>query len=260
MRLALRSILSCSAFAVAACARVGSVPAPPPLSTDRPSFSTGTGVVPVGFPQVESGVSISRTDGTDLIAVGEATLRSALTPTLELRVTAPSYLTLRSAALNADGFGDAALGAKLVLREATGEPGATAPALSLLLGSTLPTGAEAFGATRGLLSGALLADWALAPRLGLNANVSWAQATSDAGTADSWAGVLGLSVSHNERLGSFVQVFSVQGVSGTWDAPYLIGGLTILVRPTLQLDVHGGARTSSPGSAHYMGLGISRRF
>lgn len=260
MRLALRTIIGASAITATACARFDSAPAPAPLSTDRPSFSTGTGVVPVGYPQVESGVTVNRADGVDLISIGEATLRSALTPTLELRVTAPSYLSLRSAALSQDGLGDAALGAKLVLREGSGEANAAAPALSLLLGTTLPTGANALGAGRGLLSGALLADWALAPRLGLNVNVSWAQALADVGTADTWAGVLGLSVAHDERLGSFVQMFSVRGVSGTWDAPYVIGGLTYLARPTLQLDIHGGARTSSPGSAHYVGVGISRRF
>lgn len=209
---------------------------------------------------MESGATLNRADGVDLISIGEATLRSALTPTLELRVTAPSYLALRSEGLNADGLGDAALGAKLVLREGSSDANAAAPALSLLVGSSLPTGADALGAGRGLLSGALLADWTLAPRLGLNVNVSWAQAASAGGTADTWAGVLGLSVAHDERHGSFVQMFSVRGVSGTWDAPYLIGGLTFLARPTMQLDIHGGARTSSPGSAHYLGMGISRRF
>ncbi len=260
MRLSIRALLVGSVVAVCACSRLETRTAPAPLSTDRPSFSTGTGVVPIGFPQVESGVSFSRADGVDQIVVGEATLRSALTPTLELRVTAPSYLLLRSASLTADGLGDAALGAKLVLREGAGEPSVTAPAISLLLGASLPTGAKPLSAGQSLLSGALLADWTLAPRLGLNANVVWAQAASDVGTADTWAGVLGLSVSHSEQLGSFVQMFSVRDVSGSWDAPYLIAGLTFLARPTLQLDVHGGARTSSLGSAHYIGVGVSRRF
>ena len=251
-------LLAC--LALGACTRTIARLQPILLSTDRPSFSSRASVVPVGFPQVESGLTYSRTDGASATAIGETTLRAAVSPTVELRLTAPSYVLLRESGSAADGLGDASLGAKLVLSDVPSRPGETAPSVALLLGTSLPTGAPGVGSDRALPSAALLVGWSLSPRTGLTANAIWGQAEVAGGTADVWAGVLGLGFSHTDKVGSFAEVYSSRGPSGDWDDPWVVGGLKFLMLRTVQFDVHGGVRSATPGEGYFLGLGLSRRF
>lgn len=249
-----------ASLALSACTRTIARLQPSPLSTDRPSYYTRTSVVPVGFPQVESGVTYSHTDGARTTAIGEATLRAAVSPTVELRLTAPSYVLRRATGNSTDGLGDASLGAKLVLNEGSDRPGEPSTNLSLLVGSTLPTGSAGLGDSRALPSAALIAGWTLTPEAGLTANVIWGRAEEGGRTANVWAGVLGFGFSHSDRVGSFVEVYSTRAASRDWDFPWFVGGLTFLMSRTVQLDVHGGVHSASIKDDHFVGLGLSRRF
>jgi hypothetical protein len=249
-----------AAFALGACAHPMAQVAPAPIASDRPSYSTGTAITPVGFPLLETGLTYYRADGVNLLAVGEATLRVGVAPRAELRLTAPNYNMVRPDPFRADGLGDAGAGVKVTLKEGPAEAGTFEPGLALLAGVSLPTGSQAFTGDQVLPSASFIAGWSLTDRVGLTANLIWAQARSGGGTVDTYAAVGGVSFSHTDKFGSFYEVFSTRGPSGNWDDPYLTGGVTYLLTPRFQLDAHWGFRTSGPGDAYYLGTGFSRRF
>ncbi len=248
------------ALSLGACVRPAMQAEPAPIASDRPSFFAGTSIAEVGHPLLEIGTTYARTDGANLLAVGEPTLRVGLSPRVEVRVTAPSYLMLRPDAVRADGLGDVGLGAKVNLLGVPEGAPRLHPRLSLLAGTSLPTGSAAFGSDRALASAALLAAWSLGERVALDANLVWGQGDVGGGTADTWAAVAGLSMALSDRAGSFAELFSTRGPSNDWDPATLHAGVTYLLRPSLQIDWHAGVRLKESGEGYYLGFGLVRRF
>ncbi|MBL8996935.1 MAG: transporter [Gemmatimonadetes bacterium] len=256
-----RAILACAvALSLGACVRPAMHAEPSPIASDRPSFSTGTSIAEVGHPLLEIGTTYSRTDGANVLVVGEPTLRVGLSPRIELRLTAPNYLMVRPDAIRADGLGDAGIAAKVTLLAIPDGASRIHPHLSLLAGTSLPTGSETFGSDRALPSASLIAGWALSDRVGLGANLIWGQADVGGGTADTYAAVAGISVSHTDRFGSFTELYSTRGPSADWDPASLQYGVTYLLRPSLQLDGHAGVRLKDTSEGYFLGFGLTRRF
>ena len=124
----------------------------PKIGPARFDFSTGTGLVPPGYTQIESGVSGTRRGASRGNAYGGLLLRVPASERVELRVQLPTYAVMHQDG-RSSGADDVALQAVFLLsqREKT--------SLALQLVSTLPTGSRGIAERRlqptAILAGAL---------------------------------------------------------------------------------------------------------
>jgi hypothetical protein len=147
-----------AAFSLAACA---TTPRAGAVSTSRMGVVKGPGVVAAGVLQVEAGYLRAERDPRVRQVFGETLLRVGLGRETELRATFPSYLHTETPAATTEGAGDAALALKHRFRQ----PAGWMPGVSLTVGSTLPTGAEAISAGQAQPEAIAAAEWRLPRRL-----------------------------------------------------------------------------------------------
>jgi len=237
----------------------------PDLVTDRPDQTESSVVVRPGRVQLETGWTFSREDESgerkDTEEAAGTLVRIGLAERVELRVGWAGYISedvdLAGAMTEADGPGDAELGAKLYLREEQGR----APELALLAAVSLPTGADEFSSDELDPSFRISASHGLSERLaiGYNAGLAW---TSESGaTLSSYLYTAALGIGVTDRLGAFVELFGELPASAPGrPANSVDGGLTYLLRDNIQVDLAGGIGLSSAADDWFVGLGISVRF
>jgi hypothetical protein len=136
------------------------------ITTDRPSVTESSVVVPRGGLQIESGLQAADNAGQWTLDVPESFVRYGLLESTELRLALPNYfLHLPVGESTTSGFGDLALGVKQQLGPVAGFN------LSLIPFISLPTGARGIssgGYDPGLQlpwSRALSGDWTVAGQL-----------------------------------------------------------------------------------------------
>lgn len=231
-----------------------------PLITDRPDFTESPQVVPRGRVQVEGGLTYSREGAARSIETGELLVRVPVANKVEVRVGVPSYASQRDGG-RSSGLDDAFLGAKFAL--SPGNPERKKPALGLLIGTSLPTGARAIGENAYQAEAILSASWELSPKLAFNSNVGYAR-LSDGGTRfDQLRGSISLGFSLNEKWGAFAEVFGLSKADATGkSAKYVDGGVTYLINNDFQLDARLGLGLNNKvgGADYFAGVGASRRF
>lgn len=231
------------------------------LVTDRPDFTESTQIVPLGYTQVEIGGTASRDGDVRNVAIGEALVRVGLAPRAEFRLTLPSFVTERSAGMSASGSDDAGLGVKVALHAGPETPGSLEPSVSLLVGTSLPTGSELFGSRRALPALKFLTSWTITDRLGFASNVNWAHAEDAGAPHNEWSGSGSFAFAFSERVGGYAEYFLFGERASVWQRrDYLNGGVTFLLNDALQLDARAGTRVDRAGDGVFFGLGVSRRF
>lgn len=228
------------------------------LITDRPDFTESPQVVPSGRVQVEGGYTYTRAGATREHALGEILVRVPIARKMELRVGSPSYLWQRDGG-RIPGLDDAFLGAKIALSDGGGKR----PALGLLFGTSLPTGANAVTADAWQPEGVLAASWDLCPTTALSMNLGVARPV-EAGTRFSQVfGSLSLGHSLNDKWGAYAEVFGFNKVDATGkSAKYVNGGVTYLLNNDFQLDARlgFGLNNHAGGPDFFTGFGVARRF
>jgi hypothetical protein len=248
-----RAPLPLAAFLFAACAHSAVRVDPGPFVTDRPDFTESAFTVPKGYSQLEVGATSSRESGERGLALGETLVRAGIASGLEFRVSPGSYLV--------EGTGSAGVSMKLGLHEGPGTPGSTEPTLALLVGTSLPTGAQAFRGTRALPLVKLIAAWSLTDRLALGSNVNWASTEAGGTSGHQWSGSASFGYAFSGRVGGFAEYYAIGDQLGAWQRrSYVDGGLTYLLREGFQVDVRFGVRADGPGDGTFAGLGLARRF
>ena len=240
-----------------------------PLVTDRPTAATSTSIVARGAVLWEMGSKFSRDDADgvrdDSADLFDSLLRIGLYERVELRIGWLSYASKESSgaagSTDVSGTGDGALSAKIRLRS---EKGAW-PELALLVGTTLPIGADAFTSDEPDPFVALASSHGFSDRLGLVYNVGLDSVTRTRDQRDhrdldlTYSGAL--SITHGPRLASFVEAFGETAVEGPRSTSVSVGGgVTYLVRPNLQLDASGGAGLSGSATDWFVSAGLSVRF
>jgi hypothetical protein len=157
------AVLAVVALSLAACA-TGVHPRAGSVSTSRMGVVKGPGVVAAGVLQVEAGYSRGQRDERTRHVFGETLLRVGFGFNTELRATFPSYLrTTAPGVATTEGASDAALAVKHRFRQ----PAGWLPGISLTVGSTLPTGADAVSAGGAQPEAVAAAEWRLPHRLAL---------------------------------------------------------------------------------------------
>jgi hypothetical protein len=245
--------------------------ATPPLVTDRPDQTESTSIVAPGRVQVEMGLTSRREDAdgarSEALEIGGTLARVGLFERLELRLGWAGRLDEEvdsgvGPIEEADGSGDTALGAKLLLRE---EPGARGTRLALLAMASLPTGDDAFTEDRIHPELRLALSRALSERLslGVNAGLAWASASGTDGELDSLSVAFytaALGVSLGERWGTFAELFGEVAASDDGSPAHALdGGVTFLVSDGFQLDLAAGIGLSEAAEDSFVGAGLSFR-
>lgn len=138
------------------------------------------------------------------------------------------------------------------------------PAVAVIGALGLPTGHEAFGSPRITPAAVLVLAHELGPRvaLGYNVGLFWdweASGTTTVGlTWWRYTATLGIGVS--ERVGAFVVSYGHVGLGNATPSEHALdGGLTLRLRPNLQLDASGGLGVSGVAPEWFVGLGVSVR-
>lgn len=233
---------------------------PEPVVGDRPDFTESTETIPPGHVQLESGYTLARGGGEDGHGLGELLLRLGAGEIWELRLGFGSYAWTDGPGPGASGVEDANLGAKLRLLEP--ETGGAAPAVSLIVGTGVPTGGREVGAEEWQPEAKLLFAWGLTDRAGLSSNLNYTRASGDDGRFDQLSGSLSLGWALTERAGAYLEYFAFDREREDGPAAhYVDAGLTWSIWKDLQLDVragaglNGGAETDS-----FAGLGAVVRW
>ena len=254
------------AFAVALTfAPVMTTEAAAQISTDRPKFTMPTPTVPDGAIQLEAGYTYASAGESSGHQLGEALLRFGLIPGLELRAELPSFQKVRVdlpflGEVEESGWSDAGLGMKLGLYEAGMAEGL--PSLSLLLGTSLPTGDDDFGADGWEPEAVLALGWEFAPRVALGANVGYTQrALPRDENYDEFTASVALDLPVTSSVGAFIEYFGIRPDEDVAaESDYIDGGLTFLLSPTFQLDGRIGFNLDRDTDEMFFGVGLAKRF
>lgn len=253
--LASRAALLCALLP--ACTPLAGVRAP--IVTDRAGVTERPDALAHRTVQVEGGTTVTRANGLRMVSAGELLVRGGIGGRTELRVGLPSYGHVAVHSVRLDGMADASVGAKVALLAPREGGPALLPALSLLVGTTLPTGGPEFGGAAAQPEAALLLGWQPAPRVHLGLNAGYASLADGDQRYGELSGSAAVGVAVLERLGMFAEAHALAPRSRDGSA-YVSTGVTWLLGPDVQLDARIGTGVHhAPGERTY-GVGFARRF
>ncbi len=228
---------------------------PAPITTDRPTYTNSSIVVPTGSLQAENGILATGISGQNILDGPETLLSLGIAAKTELRLTVPDYYyNLTAGGGPGSGFGDMAAGAKQQLG-----PTPEGFDVSATLFLSFPTGASGVsgsGYDPGLQvawSHPLSTDWTAAGQFSLHAPT---QGHSRNVTGEP---TFFLDRQLTKPLDAFVEYvgdFPERGGS----RQLLHFGASLKLATRQQLDFHVGVGLSSAAVDHFIGIGYSFRF
>ena len=229
------------------------------IAPDRPGLANGTGIVPTGTLQLESGYRFSRVGQGKQHTLGEVLLRIAPCPKMELRVGVNSYLFTRSPGSDDSGLGDGSVGLKVKLFE--GSEGMESLNISTILATTLPTGSEIYRENKLQPSAELILGWNLSERVGIGTDFSYTLASLGGDQYNQFAGGVSLGFSLSGRTACFLEYYGVAVESGYGEnISYFDGGFTYLISDNCQVDIHSGVGLSDEDPNYFVGVGLCYNF
>ncbi|MBL8961077.1 MAG: transporter [Gemmatimonadetes bacterium] len=229
-----------------------------PLVTDRPDFTESSETVAPGMAQLESGATVQRVGEETGTTVGEALLRVGLAPRAELRLGFNSYAVVRSPGVRQQGLEDASVGAKLGLVNG----GGVVPKMSLIVASSVPTGAQTFRADKLQPEMKLTAAWDLSDRVAFSSNLNYSWIRDEFDTVGEVAATGSFGFGLTDKLGLYTEYFGFFPQQAFSPASHYSNlGFTWVFNPNLQLDVRGGIGHNGLGRRDvFSGIGVSRRW
>lgn len=229
-----------------------------PLSTSRPSFSAPATTLERGHWQLEAGYQYAADDDAglerDMHALPFLLVRAGLSDRVELNAFWSGYSAVDTDRRDADGVSDLAVGASFQLT-----PDASSFSASLFSVLSLPVGDDDFSS--GEVDPSLGFAWAYAPAAGPGLfGTLLASSVSDDDERETVLGTaVGLAQPLSERLGSYVEYFSVH--SDAADSAHSInGGFTFLLTLDVQVDVYAGGGLNDAADDFFAGGGLAWRF
>ncbi len=211
--------------------------------------------------QIEAGYTFSRQGDVKGHGLGELLLRIGVLKWAEVRVALNSYSFENTSEGTERGIKDAFLGAKLKLLENVPQVSRWRPGVALLVGTTLPTGSNIFGADDAQPEARLALSWELTPRLSLGSNLNVALISTGEEQFGEFSGSLVLGVGLTDRLGSYLEFFGFRADNPEGpDLNFLNGGFTLLANDDLQFDIRAGIGFNDIDPDYFAGLGLAWRF
>lgn len=238
---------------------------PGPVVTDRPDKTESTSIVPRGFAQFEAGWSLETVDiaggALHTHTVPGLLARVGVAGPLEARFGFEGFQLTNQGARGAEGPADVELGFKYRLAAAKG----WMPAIALIGAVSLPTGAD--GVSSGRVDPAVLLTLSrpLGARVSVGSNLGSSWTTMDNGSGGRTTLVdltytLSFGFALSDRVGAFTETFGSVPADGGEAGHHVDGGVTVLVRDNLQLDLSLGRGVAGPGAADwFVGAGIAVR-
>lgn len=239
---------------------------PGPVVTDRPDKTESTSIVSPGYAQLEAGWSLEAVDaaGTALHThnVPGLLVRVGVLDALEARVGFAGFELTNPAPPGVEnGPGDMELGFKYRLAKAQG----ALPDLAVIAAASVPTGAD--GVTSGRVDPTILltASRPISDRVSVGSNLGSSWTTVDDGlggrtTLVDFTYTLSFGFSLSERVGAFAETFGSLPAEDGNTAHHVDGGLTVLVRDNLQLDLSVGRGVAGAGATDwFVGAGVALR-
>jgi hypothetical protein len=229
--------------------------------TDRPGYSYGTATVPLKGAQLEVGYTNSRSGPVTYQTLGEGLLRVGVGPTTELRLFTNSYALRSGDGATAGGIEDAKVGFKQRLWAGKGTAGLASSSIALLAGTSMATGASAFGAGAWQPEAILAASLPVTAKLSFVPNIGDVYAMVDDTRRHRLLGTLAAWYAPSPKW----SVFGEYGGSQTsGDAAsrlhYLDAGFAIVPLPALQLDLRVGHGMNGVAHDNFVGVGLTRRW
>ncbi len=256
-------------------AAITNEPAPLVISTDRPSFSDTTGIVPVGHYQLETGytftfrnrddVETQRHNGPEILArVG------LIDDRLELRATTSAYVWSRTndgsgaGFASSEGFSDVALGFKLKLTDQEG----ALPRLVLEGITTVGAGNRDISTRQVEPTVKLIWSYDLEKLcgdkwkgFGVYGNFNYAYPTTDGERFSQGAGSICGTYAITDKLGVFAEYYVVGPAAKGTDAAHSVDfGTSYLIDNRVQLDARVGFGLNKTADNAFAGVGISFLF
>lgn len=231
----------------------------PSLGVDRPGATRGAEVLARGAAQVEGGTTVTHGNGVRAVSAGELLVRAGVGGRAELRVGLPSYGHVAVSSLRVTGLEDASAGAKLALLAPDAAAFSRRPALSLLVGATLPTGAAGFRADAAQPEAALLLGWRPAARVQVGVNAGYRRLADADLRYGALSGSAMVGVAVGERLGLRAEAYGFAPEARDRSA-YVSAGATWLLGPDLRLDARLGTGVHHAPGERVVGVGFARRF
>ncbi len=260
----------------------------------RAQNSESAQTVPPGVVQVEGGVGFARAQSERETSLGDALVRVGLDPKTEVRIGVPSYIFLRGAS-RASGFGDAFIGVKRTLfgdqkaqlAPVAGNDGETkeqaqngrartkraaasgaqqtalaGPALGLIVGTTLPTGADELSANRFEPQALLAFEATISERVSLASNLGYTSVAGQTRRFGQVFGSLAFGYSAGDKLGYFAEVFGTDRIAADGGTQaFLNVGAVYVVSDKFELDAGFAPSLSDNARRNYqLGLGFTKRF
>lgn len=232
-----------------------------PITTDRPTFSDGTTIVPVGHPQIESGVTDTYAQGTHTTTYGEIIYRQALSDDFELRLVNLTYQTIGGSGYSASGLVDPTVGFKWRFQEGVYTGKVRRPELGLELLTTVPIGSTLFRTNVYQPSARLLFQYNTDPDTQIFANLIAGSLGADSNAFFQWGVSGGISYSINPRFAPFIEMYSLlPEVRGGQTGSYADIGFTYLLNKRTQFDIRYGTGFNEHRDGNFVGAGLSYRF
>lgn len=240
-----------------------------PFTTDRPSQSDASTLVPPGYLQAEAGYTWTEDDSagstTETHSVPNLVLRYGVLDRLEIRLGWDGYHWIRTDPNpTLDGAGDGQVSAKAYLWEERG----WLPETTLLAGTTLPFGKDGISSERSdpffrfLMSHSLPDGFSVGSNLG----VTWKTYASGSGSKDTAADFIYtalLGYAFNLDVDGFVEFFGAipleEDSPSAEDKHGFDVGVAWRILPTVQVDLFGGVGLNDAAVDAFISAGVSFR-
>jgi hypothetical protein len=222
----------------------------------RSGFTEGSVTTRPGTLTIDAGTSVRWSRGSRTYRVGELNVRIPFTGRVEGRIYTNSYTWRQGSTAFANGREDMSLAvAAMVVTHRALRPVAT-----LIARLDTPTGSLP-GRERSWRSSVRWAlGWELPARIALHCNVGIAQETLRGEGFSREFASLWLSRHFIGPLGAYAELYGMtRERPGGAATQYLHGGLTLLLRNWIHLDIHGGLGSTSAGSPRWIGMGVRQR-
>ena len=223
------------------------------ISSDRPDYADDVSTAPVGVLQVESGYRYSRVTTEKQHTLGEWMLRTGLSKRCDIRLGLNSYLHD-----GVSGWGDGSLDVRFrLLRPGDDEkPGSFS--LTLITGTSLPTGSRQFSARRLQPAVMLTSALTLNGRAMLAPFVNYSLQSSPEGQFSEFSAGSSFICDLGKTLSWYLEGYSTVTEAGFGqDKGFAGSGFLWLVRDNLQLDVHAVTALNGPSPDYSVGAGLS---
>jgi hypothetical protein len=232
-----------------------------PIQPDRPDFTNGTSIIPLGKLQFEGGYTYTHQRGLSVGTLGEGLLRIPRSERFELRVGVPTMVQTRENQTRTTTYEGTELGFKWKIAEGNPDAGLKKPGVAVLGATTLPIAVSAEGRKHLLPSVSLLLDAELSKRLEIGANFGMGNEQDENGVYHQMFGSAVAEYALQERLHGYVEYYRFFASSNHLpDTPFLNAGLSYLTSKNDAVDLRIGRQLNGLSQNIFIGSGISHRW